>query len=517
MRRRAVRLLIALGIIASVVVATPALASAHPLGNFTVNTYAGLRVGPDRVSVDYVVDMAEIPTLQRKPDVDRNDDGTVSRSEAITYRAAECGRMRDGLRVGVDGSRVAMAVRSSGLTFPAGQAGLETLRLECRLQGPVTDASGSRELTFANTNFTERTGWHEVTAIGDGAKLSKSRIPAVSISARLTDYPTDRLESPLDQRRASVRFSPGGAAAPKVKVPPTVTGSVVRGFDDMTASFTGSVAARKLTFGLALVALAIGMGLGALHAFAPGHGKTVMAAYLVGERGSARHGLAIGLTVAVTHTVGVLVLGLVLTASEAFAPESVYPWLGVASGLTFLALGSTLLWRAVQRRRGIVTSTFLSHSHGPGHHHHDYGHSHDDHGHDDHQHGDHEHDDHGHGHDHGGGHSHAPKDAMSWKNLITLGIAGGMIPTPTAVVVLLGATAIGRAWFGVLLVVSYGIGMAFTLVAAGLMLSWARNRFEMKARSERMLHLAAAIPIATAVVVTASGLWLVAKAAVSAA
>jgi ABC-type nickel/cobalt efflux system permease component RcnA len=104
---------------------------------------------------------------------------------------------------------------------------------------------------------------------------------------------------------------------------------------------------------------------------------------------------------------------------------------------------------------------------------------------------------------------------MSWKNIIALGIAGGMIPTPTAVVVLLGATAIGRAWFGVLLVIAYGLGMAFTLVAAGLLLSWARNRFEMKARGERMLHLAAAIPIATAVVVTASGLWLVAKAAVS--
>ena len=104
---------------------------------------------------------------------------------------------------------------------------------------------------------------------------------------------------------------------------------------------------------------------------------------------------------------------------------------------------------------------------------------------------------------------------MTWKNLITLGVAGGMIPTPTAVVVLLGATAIGRAWFGVLLVVAYGIGMAMTLVAAGLLLSWARHRFEMKARGERMLRIAAAIPIATAVVVTVSGLWLVAKAAVS--
>ena len=165
-----------------------------------------------------------------------------------------------------------------------------------------------------------------------------SSIPAASISARLTQYPADRLESPLDVRRATLHFSPGGKTAP-IPVPQTVTGSVVRGFDAWTTSFTSSVAARRLTLGLALVALAIGMGLGALHAFAPGHGKTVMAAYLVGERGSARHGLAIGLTVAVTHTVGVLALGLALTASQAFAPESVYPWLGVASGVTFVALG----------------------------------------------------------------------------------------------------------------------------------------------------------------------------------
>jgi ABC-type nickel/cobalt efflux system permease component RcnA len=208
------------------------------------------------------------------------------------------------------------------------------------------------------------------------------------------------------------------------------------------------------------------------------------------------------LTVAVTHTVGVLLLGLALTVSQTFAPESIYPWLSVASGVSFVALGMMLLWRAVQRRRGIVTSTFLSHSHGPGHvHDHDHGHHH---GHD-------------HGHDpHGHDHAEPQNDAMSWKNLITLGVAGGMIPTPTAVVVLLGATAIGRAWFGVLLVVAYGIGMAVTLVVAGLLLSWARHRFEMKTRGERMLKLAAAIPIATAVVVTVSGLWLVAKAAISA-
>ena len=179
MRRRVVRLLLALGIVAGVVVATPALASAHPLGNFTVNTYAGLRVGPERVSVDYVVDMAEIPTLQRKPDVDRNDDGTVSRSEANTYRAAECGRMRDGLHVGVDGSRSRW--RSVERTdVPGGPGRARDHAAGVPAPRPVTDASGSRELTFENTNFTERTGWHEVTAIGDGATLSKSPIPTAA-------------------------------------------------------------------------------------------------------------------------------------------------------------------------------------------------------------------------------------------------------------------------------------------------------------------------------------------------
>jgi nickel/cobalt transporter (NicO) family protein len=506
------RVLALLAVVVGVIVVTPAIASAHPLGNFTVNTYAGLRVAPARVSVDYVVDMAEIPTLQRRPDVDRNGDGTVQPAESSAYRSAECARMAKGLHVSVDQAPVGLTVGATRLSFPPGQAGLATMRLECRLGAPIDARSGAHQLAVNNTNYTGRIGWHELTAVGDGATLARSPIPTATISARLTKYPADRLESPLDHRRATVQFSPGGKAAPAIAVPQTVTGSVVRGFDDWTASFTGSVAARRLTLGLALVALAIGMGLGALHAFAPGHGKTVMAAYLVGERGSARHGLAIGLTVAVTHTLGVLALGLALTASQAFAPESVYPWLGVASGVTFVALGFTLLWRALQRRRGIVTSTFLSHSHGPGHHH-DHGHSHD-HGHD---HGPGQ--DHDHDHDHG--HSHTdgdrPRDAMSWKDLSTLGIAGGMIPTPTAVVVLLGATAIGRAWFGVLLVVSYGVGMAITLVAAGLLLSWARNRFEMKARGERMLRFAAAIPIATAVVVTVSGLWLVAKAAVSAA
>jgi nickel/cobalt transporter (NicO) family protein len=135
------------------------------------------------------------------------------------------------------------------------------------------------------------------------------------------------------------------------------------------------------------------------------------------------------------------------------------------------------------------------------HHEHDHGHGHG-HGHED-------------GHDHHGDASHEPGPALSRRRLLTLGFAGGLVPTPTAIVVLLGATAIGRAWFGVALVLAYGVGMATTLVAAGLLLARARRRFELRASGGRLMRYAAVIPIATAAVVTGSGLWLVARAAIS--
>jgi ABC-type nickel/cobalt efflux system permease component RcnA len=264
----------------------------------------------------------------------------------------------------------------------------------------------------------------------------------------------------------------------------------------LTDAFTGSVGRRDLTVGIALVALAVGLLLGAIHAAVPGHGKTVMAAYLVGERGTLRDGLLIGLTVAATHTVGVLLLGLFLAASEAFAPESLYPWLTAASGVAFAALGVSILVRAVRRRR-LGPRALLD-----GHHHHgafDGAHGHD----------------HGHGDDHTHdaelGQSHEPKAALSRRELVTLGIAGGLVPTPSAIVVLLGASAIGRAWFGVLLVISYGVGMATTLVAAGLLLGWARNRVDLRTKGDRVLRLAAFLPIATAAIVITAGLMIMAR------
>ena len=497
------RIAVVLGGALALVVLAPAAAFAHPLGNFTVNTYAGLEVGADRVAVDYVVDMAEIPTFQARPEIDRNEDDTISSAEASTFARRRCASLANGLAVSADGERLAVRARlgAARATLPVGQAGLPTLRIECRYEAAVGASSPQHTLSFADHNLGGRVGWHEVTAVGNGARIGHSDVPARSVSARLTSYPSDRLQSPLDVRTARVAYEPRGAAARPASEPVvhTPAGSVVRGFDELTQSFTASVAARDLTLGLALVALAIGVALGAVHAFAPGHGKTVMAAYLVGERGTVRDGLLIGLTVAATHTVGVLALGGALTASQEFAPESIYPYLTLASGVSFVVLGGTLLVRAVRRSRGTHAGIGLHHHHHHGGHHHH--HDHDHHGHD----GDH------HDHDHG----IADLGRPSRRTLFALGFAGGLVPTPTAVVVLLGATAIGRAWFGALLVLAYGLGMAATLVAGGLLLARARRRFDLASHGTRLLRVAALIPVVTALVVTGSGLVLVARAATS--
>jgi nickel/cobalt exporter len=216
--------------------------------------------------------------------------------------------------------------------------------------------------------------------------------------------------------------------------------------------------------------------MGGAHALAPGHGKTVMAAYLVGLRGTLRQAMTIGATVTITHTAGVLLLGLVLSTTRAVASERVYPWLGLASGLLLAAVGVGLLARAGHSR----------------------GHDHP----------------HGHGHDHPHPHDHGPP--LGRRGLVALGLAGGLVPSPSAVVVLLGGIALGRAWFGVALVLAYGLGMAATLTGVGLLLARLRTRMD------RRLHLPAGtlparlgrlLPVATASVIVLVGLGIAAQGA----
>ncbi len=504
------RLLAAVVVAGIAVVAPAGAAGAHPLGNFTVNTYAGLSVETGRVAVDMVVDMAEIPAYQARRGLDADGNGQVSDAEGSAWAAKTCGDVVGHSQLSVDGKPARLSVGAAAVVFPPGSAGLDTLRLTCDVAAPTAIGKGEHKVAWRSSAYTDRVGWREVTATGSGVGVVTSDVPAVSPSARLTQYPGDLLSSPLDQRSASLRVrSDGGglpasaAAAATVSGPRTksVSSALPRGVDAASRSFTALVARRDLTVAFGALALALAVGLGAIHALAPGHGKTVMAAYLVGQRGSLRQAGVIALTVTTTHTIGVLVLGVALSASTSLASEAVYPWLGLVSGAMLAAVGFNLMRRAFRGRRG------HGHSHSPSQ---EPGHSHE----------------HEHSHGLGRPHSHGPdpdadavEGPMSRRTLVAMGVAGGMVPSPSALVVLLGAIALKRAWFGVVLVVGYGVGMALTLTAAGLILVRARGILDRRAatatssRPSRLAGLARAMPAVTATVIVAVGLFLAAQGA----
>jgi nickel/cobalt transporter (NicO) family protein len=501
--RSLVRLGTVAALVAGLLLAFAGTAAAHPLGNFTINQYTGLRLLPDRVEVDYVVDMAEIPAFQTRQEIDANGDQTVSPAEAATWRGASCPRLAAGLVLRLAGRRLDLTTATSRLSFPPGAGGLPTLRLECGLATArgAARAAGTLtlSLTLMNRNYPGRVGWREVTAVADGTTVTSSDVPAASPSARLTGYPQDQLRSPLDQRSARVSFRAGGAAAvgaaPAAGQDAPRRVAVPMAVDRATRAFTELVARQRLGPAFAVLAVVLALALGALHALAPGHGKTIMAAYLLGLRSSLSQALLVASTVTLTHTAGVLALGVALSASTALAPERLYPWLGLASGLLLASVGVTLLRRAVRA---------APHRH-PHPHPHPHGH-----------------------HTHAPGHTDAPGHAEShprspgWRSLMSVGFAGGLVPSPSALVVLLGAIALGRAWFGVLLVLAYGAGMALTLTGAGLLLVRVRaaldRRTARRGRTRPRLGLAGlsrALPFASAATIVVVGLFLAVQGASS--
>jgi ABC-type nickel/cobalt efflux system permease component RcnA len=527
------RALFAIALTVGALVGSAPRASAHPLGNFTVNQFSGLHVTPGGVTVDLVTDMAEIPTYQRRSAIDANHDGQVDEAEASAWRDQQCLALARDITIEVDDRALSPVVAAeASLTFPPGQGGLPTLRLECPLHAAAAFGSGTHELQYRNADFAGRLGWREIVAVGEGVTITASDVPALDVTDRLTRYPKDLLRSPLAQDSASVRFEPAAGAQPATPSPVrAATGALPRGVDRLTRGFTDLVAERHLTLLFGLTAFGIALALGAVHALAPGHGKTVMAAYIVGERGTLREAALIGLAVTVTHTAGVLTLGVLLSTSTAIAPERLYPWFGLTSGLLVVGVGLTLIRRALRVCRRPRPAPYVAfpvpeaqlamtggrdHDHPHPHdqrHPHDHAHAHDhDHAHDDgHAHA------HPHAHAHGGrAHRHAPIDpSLGWRSLLAVGFAGGLVPNPSALVVLLGAIALGRTWFGLVLVVAYGVGMAVTLTGAGLLLVRARGFFDRRLgrRTDRgVVRFSRSLPLLTSTVITVAGTILAARA-----
>jgi len=414
----------------------PASAAAHPLGNFTINRFSRLETSGPRLYVLYVLDMAEIPTFQ------------AGRIDPQAYAR----RIARNAELNVDGRRARLIPVAEALAHPRGAGGLHTTRLEVVLHGPVLQ--GQSSVIYHDNNYRGRIGWKEIVV---GAK-------AHSISDELRAYPKDLLQSPLDVTSVVTQLAPSPGPATQ---PALTRGRALQAPDRVADSGFARLIGRRHLSALVIVAsLAAALFWGAAHALSPGHGKTIVTAYLVGSRGRPLHAALLGLIVTATHTVGVFALGLVtLSLSQFVVPDHLYPWLNLVSGLLVVGVGAAVLWSRIRRR--------LAHAraHARDHHHH-----------------------------------HVD---LGWRSLVGVGVSGGLLPCPSALVVLLAAISLHRVAFGLLLIVAFSAGLALSITGVGLLAVLAKRAFGRVGFDGRIIGL---LPAVSALVILVAGVVMTARA-----
>lgn len=480
----------------SLVLAFAASLFAHPMGNFSVNHYTKLVVTVPGVEVEYALDLAEIPTLEllRSWGLDRS-----SPPKELDKKARmQASDWLNGLTVIVNGTAKTLKFENARLVIANGAGDLPILRITTRAH---IDAEGGI-LQYEDRNFPERAGWKEIVIdAGRGAILKKASQSTKDTSRGLTSYPSDPTDAPPQDLRAQVEWTAGGALAgvgthrraedgsrvaaktvrpviapvqqpqPAMRATPPAlmtqkaapAGTVVRG--DFLSRL---LQRRELSVWMIIIALAAAFALGAAHALTPGHGKTIVAAYLVGSRGNLKHAAFLGAMVTFTHTIAVFALGLAaLFLFRYIVPEKLTEILGVISGLSIVAVGAWMLAKRIRRARDSRPHASHTHNHGHRHthtHHHDHSHHHDGAT--------------GHGHTH----SHVP-DEISWGGLIALGASGGLVPCESALILLLGAIAVGRVGLGLLLLISFSLGLALVLMIIGALVLYVKNLIPEKRRA----------------------------------
>lgn len=479
-----------LSVVVGLVLVAAVSGKAHPLGNFSTNHFTRIEISRSHVSLRYVIDLAEIPTFQILQGITRNSDGSPSTSELNEYLQRVTAEYADGLFLMVDGVRVPLRAINRTVSLPQGSGGLSTLRVECDLEGALPENSFNAEqhrVHFEDRNHLGRIGWHElvVTPTSD-VTIFNSTAYGSALTDEIKSYPQDMLAAPADERAADFSWTKGKAPAGAVALLRR-DGRLAEQPRDYLAEL---IAVEKITPAVALFGLLLAAGLGALHAFSPGHGKTVVGAYLVGARGTPRHALFLGLTVTITHTSMVFLLGLVtLFASQYVIPERLFPVLSFVSGAIVVTMGLSLF---VRRLRSALTR---------GEHVHHHAHSSEEHSHDIEGSLTHTHD--------GQSHSHLPPGAdggrVTWKSLLALGISGGLLPCPSALVVLLSAISLHRVGYGLALVLSFSVGLAATLTAFGLVFVYAGRFIKGPVTGNPLVRL---LPIASALVIACIGAFI---------
>jgi len=459
----------------------PREAQAHPLGNFTINHSSSLEFAEETARITYVLDFAEIPTLQQKARLDADGDGKLSDREADTYLDAEMPSLVEGLRLRAGDEVLPLEVLHRSAEYRSGQGGLPTLRLEAHLLADLPkDWRG--EGHYADRTYANRLGWREIVVRGGPAvAIRNSTVQANSASNELRSYPRDMLSSPPDVREASFTLAPGDGSVENETAGRTVE-RVGTSFGGVRGRVDALVSVERLSEAVVALSMLAAFFWGAAHALTPGHGKAVVAAYLIGARGSARHAGILGLTITLTHTAGVFVLGAVtLYLSRYILPEVLYPWLSVASGVLVVLIGLVLLYRHLDKR---PHDRKARHTHAGEHSHAHNTHSHD-----------------------GYTHAHLPADdpRITWRGLMALGVSGGLVPCPAALVLLLGAISLDRLGFGMVLVLAFSAGLAVVLTGIGLLMIYARKLFERFSFETRVPRL---LPIVSASIITLAGVGI---------
>lgn len=515
----------------------PATASAHPLGNFSINQYSRLEVSTENVKIFYVLDLAEIPTFQDKELADTNGNGQLETTEQAAYLERKVTALQANLKLSLNDQNLPLSLSAKTIAFVEGQGGLPTTRIEAQfVSAKLPESTGLANLRYSDQNNPDRLGWRAIVARNSaGIAVAYSTALANDVSNELRVYPQDMLSNPpaLSSVQLSFRFDPTAPASPLNSA--ATEANAIKPQDAL-----GNLISGELSLSLLLLAFGTAFIFGMAHALSPGHGKTVVAAYLVGSRSTVRHSIFLGLTVTVTHTLGIFALGLLtLFASNFILPEKLYPWLGLLSGLLVLGLGLTLLRT---RLKPVLTRNLAAeehahsdhsheqpehahthhnhtadHSHGHGHTEH-HSHSHEEHSNFHHD-ASHTHENHTHSHamqihSHGGiTHTHVPPGAdntpVTWKRLLLFGISAGLLPCPSALVIMLSAIALGRVALGLSLVVFFSLGLATTLTGLGLLFVFGRRWLtNFKLSAGRQLFISRAVPVFGAVVITVVGVVL---------
>jgi nickel/cobalt exporter len=483
------------------------------MGNFSVSHFTKLDINKKVVKITYVLDLAEIPTYQLMRDwnLDPAADAKIA-PEILTQKAiTQAEQWMKQLNFTPESHP---KLESATIKLTDGAGGMRVARIESHLR--LDNVQG--KLTFEDKNYPDRAGWKEIVITSsDSTPIIQASQSGTDRSKALTQYPTDPTLAPPQDLRANIEWhvdapviitkivpieqpaasvTQAATPAPAAAAAKPSAGEVTRG-----DYLSRMLSQHDIPFNVMLIGLAVAFAFGALHAKSPGHGKTMVAAYLVGSRGTMKQAAFLGGMVTLTHTISVFLLGLVtLVFAKYLAPEKLVTWLGVASGISIVLIGASLFFKRLRTLRA------KAHAH---HHHHDHAHAHA------HAHGlphthDHHHDHDHHHHDHGPhGHSHVPEGEVSMKSLIALGASGGMVPCPSALVLLLISISLGHVGLGLLLLISFSLGLAGVLMAIGMIVIYAKQWLPdpVKTSQHPMFRL---IPVLSAFVIVCVGLVMTA-------